>query len=122
MSAVSHLTVQSSSGRVVRLDDLRTDKAHFILHVYIEKFTKQVILKLQYDNKTEKETIFVFLPVSHRDAYRPFSNLTIFKINSKEAYYKFRYIGQCVCPTKSLLLEVVPLSSRGFVSDLGGTF
>ena len=119
---VSHLTIQASSGRVVRLDELRKDKAYLILHVYIGKFKKQVILKLQYDNKTEKETIFVFLPVSHRDAYRPFSNLTIFKINSKEAYYKFRYIGQCVCPTKSLLLEVVPLSSRGFVSDLGGTF
>jgi len=84
MSAVSHLTIQSSSSRVVSLDDLRKDKAYIILHIYIEIFTKQVILKLQDDNKMEKETIFVFLPVSHRDAYRPFSNLyQIFKTNSK---------------------------------------
>ena len=122
MSLVSHMTIQLSSGRVVKLDDLRKDNAYLILHVYIEKFTKQVNLQLEDGKKTEKETIFVFLPVSHRDGYRSFSNLTIFKINSKEKYYQFRYICQCVCPTRSLHLEVIPLSSRGFVSDLGGTF
>ena len=50
MSVVSHLTIQASTGRVVRLDDLRKDKAYLILHVYIEKFTKHIILKLVEGN------------------------------------------------------------------------
>ena len=106
----------------MKVEDLRKDKAYLVLHVYIVKETEQIILKLEDDNKTEKENIMVFLPLSQRDAIKAFSHLTIFKIDSKEEYYKFRYIGECVCPIRSLFFELISLSSRGFVSDLGGTF
>ena len=114
--------VRPFSCRVVRLEDLRKDKAYLILHVYIVKVTERIILILEDDIRTEKETIMVVLPVFHRDAITAFSHLTIFKINSKEWYYKFRYIGECACPVGSLFFELIPFSSRGFVSDLGGTF
>ena len=41
------MTIQSPSGRVAKLDDLRNDKAYLILHAYIEKCTKQVNLQLE---------------------------------------------------------------------------
>jgi hypothetical protein len=106
----------------VRLTDLRRDKAYLILHVYIIKVTGRILLILEDEIRTEKDVFAVVLPILHRDAIKPFSNLTISNINSQKWYYKFRHIGECVCPVQSLFFELIPLSRRGFVSDLGGTF
>ena len=107
---------------IVRLEDLRLDKAYLIRHVYILKCTERILLILEDDIRTEKVRIAVVLPVFHRDAMKAFSHHTISKINSRQGYYKFRYIGECVCPVKSLFFELIPLSRRGFVSELGGAF
>ena len=113
MSLVSHLTIQAS-GKVVEVDELKKDKAYVILHIYITMITKQIILILQEDSKRKKEDFFVCLSMSHSNENRPFTNLQIFNINSKQEYYKLRFLGYYNCPKNLRYLN----SFRCQVADL----
>ena len=94
----SYLAIRDT-GSVVEIDRLRTDKSYLILNVYVEWISKQIILQLQDNNSDrEKESFYVYLPITHRSENKTFTNLQIFNIYMKINFIKYDFWAVAIVP------------------------